>query len=381
MKNHYLNFCKLATLVLMLGLSFKFFSVSTSTFEVSAQASKVTICHAAGQDGTTHFNTISVGYPAAYGPAGHFYENGTPRAGHEDDYLGECRDENEEESEDPSMSSIVSCGQIDMIFNNPTPWFFSFDYRIDGEAGHDDAYTNMVIANGLFAGELFGQRFNEVDVVTNTSQSKTVTFPEDSGTHSVSYRLFRGAENDLYLNWENKEIGSDCETSEECRETVSCDDSCRTESVTIQGVCDPIVCESNAESCDNQDPSPTPVVDPSPTPTPTVTPSPTPTEPPGYNCPVAQSCPSSCGKSASEVPNGSCGFNHCDPTPSCDGGIGGGSQGQVLGASTMSGQVLGASTYAATGVVEDMIFSLVGVAGAGLSGAGILLKRDAKSKK
>lgn len=54
---------------------------------------KVTICHAAGQAGTTHFNTLTIGYNAVYGPAGHFYENGTPRAGHEQDYLGACKED------------------------------------------------------------------------------------------------------------------------------------------------------------------------------------------------------------------------------------------------------------------------------------------------
>ena len=51
---------------------------------------KVTLCHAAGLEGTTQYVTITVGYPAAYGPAGHFFENGTPRAGHEEDDLGAC---------------------------------------------------------------------------------------------------------------------------------------------------------------------------------------------------------------------------------------------------------------------------------------------------
>ncbi len=45
---------------------------------------KVTLCHAAGQAGTTQFVT------AAFGQAGHFNEDGTPAAGHEDDYLGAC---------------------------------------------------------------------------------------------------------------------------------------------------------------------------------------------------------------------------------------------------------------------------------------------------
>lgn len=54
---------------------------------------KVTICHAAGLDGTTHYVELTIAYPAVYGPAGHFFENGTTRAGHEDDYLGPCEEE------------------------------------------------------------------------------------------------------------------------------------------------------------------------------------------------------------------------------------------------------------------------------------------------
>lgn len=50
----------------------------------------VTICHAAGLQGTTQFVTLTLPYVAVYGEAGHFNENGTPRAGHEQDYLGEC---------------------------------------------------------------------------------------------------------------------------------------------------------------------------------------------------------------------------------------------------------------------------------------------------
>ena len=52
---------------------------------------KVTICHAAGREGTLQYVTLTISYNAAYGPAGHFYENGTPRAGHENDYEGACQ--------------------------------------------------------------------------------------------------------------------------------------------------------------------------------------------------------------------------------------------------------------------------------------------------
>lgn len=56
---------------------------------------------------------------------------------------------------------------------------------------------------------------------------------------------------------------------------------------------------------------------PSPSPTPSPTPTSSPTAPPGYTCPVAQSCSNACGQMAKDVPNGSCGYNHCDPTPAC----------------------------------------------------------------
>lgn len=44
---------------------------------------KVTICHAAGRAGTTHYVEITVGAPAQYA---HIDEHGTPQAGHEEDY-------------------------------------------------------------------------------------------------------------------------------------------------------------------------------------------------------------------------------------------------------------------------------------------------------
>jgi LPXTG-motif cell wall-anchored protein len=56
-----------------------------------SEEKKVTICHAAGRAGTTHFETLTISENAVYKEnGGHFYENGTPRAGHEQDYLGEC---------------------------------------------------------------------------------------------------------------------------------------------------------------------------------------------------------------------------------------------------------------------------------------------------
>jgi uncharacterized repeat protein (TIGR01451 family) len=64
-------------------------SSGSATFALTTN-DKVTLCHAAGRDGTTQFVTLTISYNAAFGQAGHFYEDGTPRAGHEDDYLGPC---------------------------------------------------------------------------------------------------------------------------------------------------------------------------------------------------------------------------------------------------------------------------------------------------
>jgi hypothetical protein len=49
-----------------------------------ASAGKVTICHAAGLAGTTHYIEITI---SVNGLNGHFDNNGTPRAGHEQDFI------------------------------------------------------------------------------------------------------------------------------------------------------------------------------------------------------------------------------------------------------------------------------------------------------
>jgi hypothetical protein len=132
--------------------------------------------------------------------------------------------------------------------------------------------------------------------------------------------------------------------------------------------------------------SPTPEVSPSPevSPTPEVSPSPevtpSPTTPPN-SCDPEQFCSTSCGRVATDLPNGSCGIKHCDPTAACidpnptatptpeDSPIGG-TSGQVLGATT--------DTYANAGVAEDIAFSLIGLTGTGLSSLGILMRRNEK---
>ena len=52
----------------------------------------VTICHAAGRaDAPANWVTLTLPEQAVYGQAGHFNENGTTQAGHEQDYMGACQ--------------------------------------------------------------------------------------------------------------------------------------------------------------------------------------------------------------------------------------------------------------------------------------------------
>jgi hypothetical protein len=72
---------------------------------------KITICHGAGRAGTTHFETLTISRNAVYqdqGNGGHFYENGTPKAGHEQDYVGGCRSAEASPSTNPSASPSVT---------------------------------------------------------------------------------------------------------------------------------------------------------------------------------------------------------------------------------------------------------------------------------
>jgi hypothetical protein len=70
---------------------------------------KITICHAAGLEGTTHYITLTIGYEAVYGPGGHFNENGTTQAGHEQDYLGACTTPTETPPPSPSCEDNGDC--------------------------------------------------------------------------------------------------------------------------------------------------------------------------------------------------------------------------------------------------------------------------------
>lgn len=72
---------------------------------LAAKSDKVYVCHATSSESnpfvTLHVPATETGYPQ-----GHFTENGTQEAGHEQDYLGQC--EGDEPSQTPESSSSPS---------------------------------------------------------------------------------------------------------------------------------------------------------------------------------------------------------------------------------------------------------------------------------
>lgn len=83
----------------------------------SAGPDTVTICHATGSG---KYVTLTIPSNAAFGQAGHFYENGTAKAGHEDDYLGPCVPSSTTTSTTTTTSSTTSTTSTTTTSSVPT---------------------------------------------------------------------------------------------------------------------------------------------------------------------------------------------------------------------------------------------------------------------
>ena len=113
----------------------------------------------------------------------------------------------------PYATYSSQCGEITMSFHNPTPWLFVFDYRVDGEAVVSQspwAGLQFNSSSPLYPGS-FGDRWHLVPVDGNRNQDITLTFGEDTGVHSVGWRLAEGAEQDYYIDWTHARVQSDCQ--------------------------------------------------------------------------------------------------------------------------------------------------------------------------
>lgn len=101
----------------------------------------------------------------------------------------------------PTVTVDGDCELVVLTFANPTEHYFSGDYRVDGEAGIADQWSEMEIEEGLHAGELFGDRYHEVDLPPGQSQQVELTFDAGTGEHTVEAVIRRGAEQLWYAEW------------------------------------------------------------------------------------------------------------------------------------------------------------------------------------
>jgi len=107
----------------------------------------------------------------------------------------------------PNVTAVATdkCGEIELVFTNPTPWLFVFDVRVDGEGAINASVAPGVeIKEGPLAGQEFGPRWRLVTVDgSNGVHEVTETF---EFTSSVEVRLAEGAEQKLYFDWRSIDV-------------------------------------------------------------------------------------------------------------------------------------------------------------------------------
>ena len=96
-----------------------------------------------------------------------------------------------------STSHSQSCGKVTITLRNQSPWIYPVSVEIDGVHSYGPTVDN---------------RGEGPDDQTETRE---ITFPEDSGVHTVKYRVDAGTEADLYLGkavggWKELTVQTDC---------------------------------------------------------------------------------------------------------------------------------------------------------------------------
>lgn len=105
-------------------------------------------------------------------------------------------------------SHVQSCGKVDLTLRNVSPWVYPLSVEIDGVHSYGPVVDNRTDTDGDGSPNLNGPQ-------KDVSATRTVSFPEDSGTHTVRYRVQAGTEDDLYRNlpvgtWTELTVDTDC---------------------------------------------------------------------------------------------------------------------------------------------------------------------------
>jgi hypothetical protein len=99
----------------------------------------------------------------------------------------------------PTVTITQECGSATVVFTNGTKYAFAGDVRVDDEAPSQINYYGL------------GDFYQIVNIPSYGSVTKTYSFTEDSGDHTVAARIGLGAEQDWYVAWQSVTVGTDCE--------------------------------------------------------------------------------------------------------------------------------------------------------------------------
>lgn len=151
--------------------------------------------------GLTTCDTVS--WVQIHGYNEHYGEGGQPAV-----TVGDCAEE--PPAEEPEvvpnalyLSHSVTCGRVEITLRNVSPWIYPVSVKIDGVHSYGPTVDNRT------GGKLNGPQKDQ-------SATRVIEFAEDSGTHTVEYRIDAGSERDLYVGtplneWTTLVVESDCE--------------------------------------------------------------------------------------------------------------------------------------------------------------------------
>lgn len=164
-------------IIATLGVVVMLAALLTGGAATADKPESVTFCHVAGlADDPANTVTLTLPWVAVYGQAGHFNEDGTDRAGHEQDYLGAC-------DEDPPPVEVVIDASVTAAYTDPTCEVGQSVTFTAVNATFDNGLTTLTFGPGpLPANETINVTADEGHAFYNDSPEGS---PEATTAHSV----------------------------------------------------------------------------------------------------------------------------------------------------------------------------------------------------
>lgn len=104
------------------------------------------------------------------------------------------------------------CGQATIVYTSNNTLPYVGDYRVGADTGTEDEFSLLEVAEGPFAGELFGLVYNAVPIPAGDEVSVQVELDEDQGGGQVDIAAWvnRGPEQKAYAATVTAVVDTDC---------------------------------------------------------------------------------------------------------------------------------------------------------------------------